>query len=185
MKDVTLYDRVLEVLRGNIRTAPELARELGVSKSEVNSCLYKGKNTDFFSDDSQPPRWNSRAVSVGSEVRSISLLRRELRGSVIIDFPGGDWELEIQMTEMSRNDPIAAVERMGKRKRLVVVSDNVVSAREQSFQEQTPGLPDAAITTAAAILAWEIYLEGQREDFDFPRAVDDILLSISAASKPL
>jgi len=104
---------------------------------------------------------------------------------VIIDFPGGDWELEIQMTEMSRNDPIAAVERMGKRKRLVVVSDNVVSAREQSFQEQTPGLPDAAITTAAAILAWEIYLEGQREDFDFPRAVDDILLSISAASKPL
>jgi hypothetical protein len=175
--------RIAKELEGTTSTAGEIARRLKVSKSEVNSCLYKGKDIDFKADESQPPKWIGCRPASRTQSKKAGLLHRNLEGTITIDFSGGYWELEIQMAEMSRNDPIAIVEKVGPRKRLVVVSHNVVSTREQKFQETTEGLPDSVIATAAALLAWEIFQEGEWRDFDFARAVDDILLSIAAQSR--
>jgi len=186
VKSAELYEQIVAQLQGKSCTAPELAKRFGVTRSEINSCLYAGKGTDFIVDGTRPPKWSVVRKQGTKSSERTSLLERRLEGRVHVDFQGGDWTLEIQMSPMSRNDPIALVERMGERNRLIVISNSVISLREKEFQESMTGLPDSAIATAAAVLAWEIYNEISDEDrrvFDFSKAVADILLSVSAQAR--
>jgi hypothetical protein len=184
VKPPDLHQRIVSQLKTSPSSAHELAKSLDVTKSEVNSCLYYGRGIDFLVDSDRPPRWRLFDDKVISHepIR----LHRHIDGFAHVDFYGGDWNLEIRMAERSRNDPIASVESLGRRSRLIVVSNHVVSAREQEFQNDRPGLPDSAIAIAASVLAWEIFKElavERTEDFDFQLAITQILLSIAAHAR--
>ncbi len=55
---VSLVDRLSQVLRKTAnRTARQLARELSVTKNDINSALYRSKEL-FKNDGDQPPKWS-------------------------------------------------------------------------------------------------------------------------------
>jgi hypothetical protein len=188
VKSTDLYELVRSSLEVKARSAPDIGRSLGVPKAEINSCLYEGRGVDFVRDNGKPPMWRLVAKNVEQKVWSPSLLDRRISGDIHIDFQGGDWVVEIRMVERSWNDPVAVVEILGKRQRLITVSSQVVSAREKAFQEAEPGLPDSAIAIAAAALSWEIQkdlLSENAHEFDHAIAITSILLSIAAHARSL
>lgn len=178
-----IQDRVVSALQNReSKSASQIARQLGLKKSEVNSTLYRGKGSLFCSKGETPPFWSLLEKNQNDGNSQHKLLIRRVEGTIHIDFPGGDWELEVQMADMSRNDPVALVERMGERKRLITVSHQVVS-HQGRFSLDEKSIPDAAVAIAASVLAWEIFqsFEAQdRESFDYEMAVSNIFLSISA-----
>jgi hypothetical protein len=182
MTDLNLEDALIKALKSvSDLSASELSSIIKVPKTELNSVLYRGKGRIFKSVGDRPPLWS--LIDLKSESSQNKHLSRKIAGNIHIDFTGGDWELEIGMEDTSRNDPIARVEKMGKRKRLIIVSSQVVSSNEQDFLREQELLPDSAIAIASAILAWEIFHEMEDVDFDsfhFEKAISDIFLSISA-----
>jgi hypothetical protein len=83
----------------------------------------------------------------------------------------------------SINDPIAEVERIGKRERIISVSDSILSSVEDS--ESLNNQNDAIIAIASSSLVWEIYQDlvndhGHDMEFDFQAALRDVYLSIAA-----
>lgn len=176
--------RITQLLQGSDGlSASNLAKVLKLTKTEVNSNLYKGKGKIFVSEGDSPPIWRlAGSASKSTPVIKHKNLSRRIDGKIHIDFPGGDWELEIGMAEMSRNDPIARVERMGERNRLIMVSHQVVSQDELKNFEGSSRVPDAAIAIASSVLVWEIFQSMDvmdPETFDFEKAISDVFLSIS------
>lgn len=189
MSDLSLLDRIVKSLtRSPESSASELSKILKVSKSEVNSILYKHKNVKFKCTDGQPPRWSNLKVDSAVKVREEKHLIRDLQGSVHIDAQGGDWELKVAVGEMSRNDPIALVEYYGPRKCVVTVSKQVVSTEESASLKDRTRIPDSVVAIAASVLSWEIAKHQNLtslESFEFEETIRDIYLSIAAHSRRL
>lgn len=173
-----LGQRVLAFLhRARTATASEIAGSLGVDRREVNSVLYQGIGRSYCRSGDQPPRWSpiqfQRSQSAFTPGHSIPAISHH---DFHIDFAGGDWKLRIVVDDASRNDPIARVEALGERHRLITV------ATHASGQMNGPILPPAAIGIASSMLAWEIHQslrERGIEAFHFGEAVRDIFLSLS------
>lgn len=183
-----VHIRITQLLQGSDGlSASNLAKILKLTKTEVNSNLYKGKGKIFVSEGDSPPIW--RMFSSESKVTPAAkqkYLTRKIDGQIHIDFAGGDWELEIGMADLSRNDPIAVVERMGERKRLILVSHQVVSEEEIELFEEHRKVPDSAIAIASSVLVWEIFqsLELLEPDsFNFEKSISEVFLSISAHAR--
>jgi hypothetical protein len=183
-----VQNRITQLLQGSDGlSASNLAKILKLTKTEINSNLYKGKGRIYVSEGDSPPIW--RVFGSGSKVTPAAkqkYLTRKIDGQIHIDFAGGDWELEIGMADLSRNDPIAVVERLGERKRLILVSHQVVSEEETKLFEEHKKVPDAAIAIASSVLVWEIFQSLdllEPDGFDFEKSISEVFLSISAHAR--
>jgi hypothetical protein len=166
------------VRRARLATASEIARSLKLTRREVNSALYRGLNKYFEKTDDQPPHWTPRSNSNPEQTPRSSPELPAIRPSrdFHVDFAGGDWTLRIVVQEVSRNDPIARVEMLGERQRLITVSKYVGGISDEN------SLSPAAVAIASSVLAWEIHQSLQKlgvEVFHFEEAVRDIFLSLT------
>lgn len=161
-------------------SAAEIARSLGLTRAAVNSELYSQLGRRYRQSEEQPPRWSLLLDDVGATVGAARPPRLLASRDFHIDFAGGDWRLRIQVGENSRNDPIARVEYMGERHRLITVAAYACGSVTDA------ALPDAAVALAASVLAWEIHQDLRErgiESFHFEEAVRDIFLSLATQSQ--
>jgi len=164
-------------------TAREIAKELNVDRTSVNSHLYKNLGVEFRRSSDKVPRWSFLAETQDRDdviSRAIRLYSDNKR--LKISLFGQDWSLTIRVHTASRNDPIVVSDFDGTRSVLVTVSSAVI--HHQSVDETgLKILDDAVIAMAASAMAWAVF---QREflhapeSFDFGIALREIYLSIVA-----
>jgi DNA-binding Lrp family transcriptional regulator len=182
---VDLSQRILSYLEQNPNSsAKEIAKFLNVERTVVNSFLYSAKGEIVLKNNDRLPLWRVLKVTTPVENKVRKLIAKNTNQNKIhIDFHGGDWILEIRTVMSSINDPIAEVERIGKRERIISVSDSILSSVEDS--ESLNNQNDAIIAIAASALVWEIYQDLVKDhdydmEFDFQAALRDVYLSIAA-----
>lgn len=172
-----LSARVLTfVRRARAVTANEIARTLDAGRGDINSILYQGLGRYFRRSDDQPPKWSILEAEGAALATGPTPLPVTAGHDFHIDFAGGDWTLRIVIVGGSRNEPIARIEYLGERHRLV----SVASYAAGRVNGQT--LPSAAVAIASSVLAWEIHQSLRMrgiETFRFEEAVRDIFLSLT------
>lgn len=165
---------------GTPMSAKDIAKKMGVLRSEVNSMLYSSLGREFLIVDGNPPTWvPMEALEIKAQANLPKF--KKIDHEIHVDAPGGDWKMKIQVAPMSVNDPVAIVESYGPRSRLITVSSAV--SRTPNGEET---LPESCLAIASAMLAWEIIEKLQVdgiENVDFGKLLRDIYLSIGAHSR--
>lgn len=162
-------------------SAKIISKTLGLTKTEVNSILYSGKEEFFKRYENSPPLWENKKNS-RNKLESLKELHNLPYGDIEfhIDSYGQKRVLKIVIVNQSRNDPYVFIEKKSPFERIIIVSAALLKDEEI---EKLKVLPDSILVAAASIVSWEIsqlFRNADNDSFEFGQAMTDIFLSLAS-----
>lgn len=176
-----LEQKILFFLQENPDSnARAICKFVGADKTSVNSILYRLKGEKVRKIEGTPPKWSLLNLSSSEKTVAPKISKfGKFEDPIHIDLMGGDWEVTVRISDQSINDPVFKVERLGLRKRVILVSRELIDSQVTT---NTQTIPTSVAAIVATAIVWEFLLENPNqfsENFDYAALMKDVILSLS------